>query len=50
MLTLSFRHYLFTMVFSKENKIIIQNDYEEKGGLRIKLGKTFHRKTGLTHL
>ena len=26
-----FCHYLFTMVFSKEDKIIIQNDYEEKG-------------------
>ena len=22
---------------------------KKKGGLRIKLGKTFHRKTGLTH-
>ena len=27
---MSFRHYQFTIVFSKEDKIIIQNDYEEK--------------------
>ena len=30
LLTVFFRHYLFTMMFSKEHKIIIQNDYEEK--------------------
>ena len=39
MLTVSFRHYLFTMVFSKEDKIIIQNDYEEKGWSAHKIEK-----------
>ena len=28
---MSFRHYLFTIAFSKEDKIIIKNDYEERG-------------------
>ena len=39
MLTVSFHHYLFTMVFSKEDKIIIQNDYEEKGWSAYKIWK-----------
>ena len=39
MLTVSFRHYLFTIVFSKEDKIIIQNDYEEKGWSAYKTWK-----------
>ena len=37
--TVSFRHYLFTMVFSKEDKIIIQDDYEEKGWSAYKIWK-----------
>ena len=49
LLIVSFRHYLFTMVFSKEDKIMIKNDYEKKVGLRIKFVKTIHSKTGLTH-
>ena len=36
---MSFRHYLFTIVFSKEDKIIIQNDYEEKGWSAYKTWK-----------
>ena len=42
-----------SIVFSKEDKIIIQNDYEvmkKKGVLCIKFGKTNHRKTGLTYV
>ena len=39
MLAVSFPHYLFTMVFSKEDKIIIQNDYEEKGWSAYKTWK-----------
>ena len=35
--------------FQKKDNIIIQNHYEEKGGLRIKFRKTIYRKTGLTH-
>ena len=31
MLTAAFRHCLFIILFSKENKIIIQNDYLKKG-------------------
>ena len=41
---MSFRHYLFTMVFSKENKIIIQNDYEEKGWSAYKTWKDLSSK------
>ena len=44
MLTVSFRHYLFTMVFSKEDKIIIQNDYEEKGWSAYKIWKDHSSK------
>ena len=36
---MSFRHYLFTIVFSKEDKIIIKNDYEEKGWSAYKIWK-----------
>ena len=36
---MSFRHYQFTIVFSKEDKIIIQNDYEEKGWSAYKTWK-----------
>ena len=32
-----FRHYLFTIVFSTEDKIIIKNDYEEKGWSTYKI-------------
>ena len=39
MLKVSFRHYLFTMVFSKEDKIIIENNYEEKGRSVYKIWK-----------
>ena len=39
MLIVSFRHYLFTIVFSKEDKIIIKNDYEEKGWSAYKIWK-----------
>ena len=39
MLIASFRHYLFTNVFSKEDKIIIKNDYEEKGWSAYKIWK-----------
>ena len=44
MLTLSFRHYLFTMVFSKEYKIIIQKDYEEKRWSAYKTWKELSSK------
>ena len=37
--SVSFRHYLFIMVFSKEGKIIIQNDYEEKEWPAYKIQK-----------
>ena len=39
MLIVSFRHYLFTIVFSKEDKIIIKNDYEETGWSAYKIWK-----------
>ena len=39
MLKVSFRHYLFTMVFPKEDKIIIENNYEEKGWSVYKIWK-----------
>ena len=39
LLTVSFRHYLFTIVFSKEDQIIIQTDYEEKGWSAYKIWK-----------
>ena len=39
MLIVSFRHYLFTIVFSKEDKIIIKNDYEETGWSPYKIWK-----------
>ena len=44
MLTVYFRHYLFTMVFSKEDKFIIQNDYEEKGWCAHKIWKDHSSK------
>ena len=44
MLTVSFRHYLFTVVFSKEDKIIIQNDYEEKRWSAYKIWKDHSSK------
>ena len=37
--SVSFCHFRFTMVFSKEDKIIIQNDYEEKGWSAYKTWK-----------
>ena len=39
MLIVSFRHRLFTIVFSKEDKIIIKNDYEETGWSAYKIWK-----------
>ena len=39
MLTVTFCHYLLTMVFSKDDKIIIQNDYEEKSWSAYKISK-----------
>ena len=36
---MSFRHCLFTIVFSKEDKIIIKNDYEETGWSAYKIWK-----------
>ena len=36
---MSFRHRLFTIVFSKEDKIIIKNDYEETGWSAYKIWK-----------
>ena len=39
MFTASFRHYLFTTVFSKADKIIIQNNYEGKGWFAYKIWK-----------
>ena len=44
MLTGFFRHDLFTMVFSKEDKIIIENDYEEKGWSTYKIWKDHSSK------
>ena len=44
MLTVLFRHYLFTMAFSKEDKIIIQNDYEEKEQSAYKIWKDYSSK------
>ena len=44
MLTVSFRHYLFAMVFSKEDKIIIQNDYKEKGWSAYRIWKDHSSK------
>ena len=44
MLTVSFRHYQFTIVFSKEDKIIIQNDYEEKGWSACRIWKDHSSK------
>ena len=44
MLAVSFRHYLFTMVFSKEYKITIQNDYEKKGWSEYKIWKDHSSK------
>ena len=44
MLTVYFRHYLFTMLFSKEDKIITQNDYEEKGWCAHKIWKDHSSK------
>ena len=41
---MSFRHYLFTVVFSKEAKIIIQNDYEERGWSAYKIWKNHSAK------
>ena len=56
LLTVSFRQYLFTTVFLKEGKIIIQNDYEENGWSAYKTWKdhsskhwTFTSVKGLTH-
>ena len=39
MLIVSFRHRLFTIVFSKEDKIIIKNDFEETGWSAYKIWK-----------
>ena len=39
MLIVSFRHYLFTIAFSNKDKIIIKNDYEEKGWSAYKIWK-----------
>ena len=39
MLIVSFRHYLFTIAFSKEDKIIIKNEYEEKEWSAYKIWK-----------
>ena len=39
MFTASFRHYLFTTVFSKADKVIIQNNYEGKGWFAYKIWK-----------
>ena len=44
LLTVSFRHYLFAIVFSKEDKIIIQNVYEEKEWSAYKLWKEHSSK------
>ena len=41
---MSFRLYLFKMVFSKEDKIIIKNDYEEKGWSAYKIWKEHSSK------
>ena len=41
---MSFRHSMFTMVFSKEDKIIMQNDYEEKGWSAYKTWKDHSSK------
>ena len=38
---MAFCHYLLTMVFSKEDKIIIQNDYEEKRWSAYKISKDY---------
>ena len=43
---MSFRRYLFTMVFLKEDKIIIQNYYEEKKCSTYKIWKDHSSKTG----
>ena len=48
-LTVSFCHYLLQMVFSKEEKIIIQNDYEEKWWSANRIWKDRSSKTGLTY-
>ena len=37
-------HYLFVIMFSKEDKIIIQNDYEEKGWSAYKIWKDHSSK------
>ena len=35
--------------FQKKTKLSLKMIMKKKGGLRIKFGKTIHRKTGLTH-
>ena len=42
--SVSFCHYLFAMVFSKEDKITIQNDYEVKGWSAYKIWKDHSSK------
>ena len=41
---MSFCHFRFTMVFSKEDKIIIQNDYEESGWSACRIWKDHSSK------
>ena len=48
MLIVSFRHYLFTILFSKADKIIIRNDFEEKRWCAYKIWKD-HSLTSWTY-